>query len=61
LKQSNLNPFSVIEPLPTLRQVPKYLLSEAMRRSHGNKATAAMMLEITRSGLNKALKRAGLS
>jgi len=61
LKESDLNPFSVIDSFPSLRQAPKYLLSEAMRRSHGNKTTAAMMLGITRSGLNKALKRAGIS
>ena len=61
LGESNHNPFAVIEPLPTLRQAPKYLLVEAMRRSHGNKVTAAIMLGITRSGLNKALKRAGIN
>ncbi len=61
LEEKNHNPFSGIDPLPTLKEVPKYLLSEAVRRSHGNKATAAMMLGITRSGLNKALKRAGIN
>ncbi|MCD4677890.1 MAG: sigma-54 dependent transcriptional regulator [Desulfobacula sp.] len=61
LGENNHNPFAVIEPLPTLRQGPKYLLAEAMRRSHGNKVAAAMMLGITRSGLNKALKRAGIN
>ena len=60
-KAPGQNPLSGIETLPTLKQVSRYLLSEAMRRSHGNKATAAMILGITRSGLNKALKRAGIN
>jgi DNA-binding NtrC family response regulator len=55
-----LNPFSGIDPLPTLKQAPRFLMSEALTRSHGNRATAAMMLGITRSGLNKALKRSGM-
>ena len=61
LGENSLNPFFVIEPLPTLKEAPLYLLSEAIRRSHGNKVAAAMMLGITRSGLNKALKRAGIN
>ncbi len=56
-----MNPFSMVDPLPTLREAPHLLLSEAVKRSRGNKITAAMMLGITRSGLNKALKRAGMS
>jgi len=54
--QSN-NPYSLIEPLPTLRKAPGFLLSEALQRSHGNKDNAARILGITRSGLNKAIKR----
>jgi DNA-binding protein Fis len=60
LEQTDHNPLAGIEPLPTLKQAPRLLLTEAMRRSHDNKVAAAMMLGITRSGLNKALKRAGL-
>jgi len=59
--EENQNPFSTIDPLPTLKEVPAYLLTEAMRRSHGNSVAAAMTLGITRSGLNKALKRAGIN
>lgn len=59
-REISLNPFFGIDPLPTLKQAPKLLFSEALKRSHGNKVTAAMMLGITRSGLNKALKRAGI-
>ena len=55
-----VNPFGHIQPLPTLKQAPVYLLKEAMNRCGNNTAVAAMMLGITRSGLNKALKRAGL-
>jgi len=53
-------PYALVEPLPTLRDAPRLLLVEAMRRSNGNKDKAANMLRITRSGLNKALKRNGL-
>lgn len=60
-EKNNQNPFAVVDPLPTLKEVPHHLLSEAMTRSHGNRAAAARMLGITRSGLNKALKRAGIN
>lgn len=59
-KDDDSNPFEMIQPLPTLKEAPVHLLKEAMRRSRNNRAAAAMMLGITRSGLNKALKRANL-
>jgi len=46
------------DPLPTLKQVERLLVDEALRRSGGNQAIAAMMLGITRQALNKRLKKA---
>ncbi len=45
------------EPLPTIKQVERLLVDEALRRSGGNQAIAAMMLGITRQALNKRLKK----
>jgi DNA-binding NtrC family response regulator len=45
------------DPLPTIKQVERLLVDEALRRSGGNQAIAAMMLGITRQALNKRLKK----
>ena len=45
------------DPLPTLKQVERLLVDEALRRSGGNQAIAAMMLGITRQAINKRLKK----
>jgi transcriptional regulator with PAS, ATPase and Fis domain len=45
------------DPLPTLKQTELLLVDEALRRSGGNQAIAAMMLGITRQALNKRLKK----
>ncbi len=58
--QAPANPFSLIESLPTLKQAPIFLIKEALNRTRGNRGAAAMILGITRSGLNKALQRAGI-
>jgi DNA-binding NtrC family response regulator len=58
--QTSANPFSLIESLPTLKQAPVFLIKEALNRTKGNKEATAMILGITRSGLNKALQRAGI-
>jgi len=60
LNDSTNTPYSLIDPLPTLREAPSFLLTEALRRSHGNKDNASRILGITRSGLNKAIKRSKL-
>jgi DNA-binding NtrC family response regulator len=46
------------DPLPTIKQVERLLVDEALRRSGGNQAIAATMLGITRQALNKRLKKA---
>jgi len=45
------------DPLPTIKQVERLLVDEALRRSGGNQAIAAKMLGITRQALNKRLKK----
>ncbi|NNF98235.1 MAG: sigma-54-dependent Fis family transcriptional regulator [Desulfobacteraceae bacterium] len=55
------SPFSWMETLPTLKEAPKLLIQAAMHRCKGNTHAAARMLGITRSGLNKAIKRGNLS
>lgn len=58
--ESGTHPFSQIKVLPTLKEAPVHLIKEAMKRTGNNRTAAAMMLGITRSGLNKALKRADI-
>jgi len=51
------NPFSVCAELPTLRDADGLLIEEAMRRAEGNQASAARMLGLTRTALNRRLNR----
>jgi DNA-binding NtrC family response regulator len=51
------NWFCDMKKLPSLKQARRILIEEALRRSAGNQAVAAQMLGITRSGLNKLIKR----
>ena len=43
--------------LPSLKEAETFLVSEALRRSEGNQGIAASLLGITRTALNKRLKR----
>lgn len=45
------------DQLPTLKQAEQLLIDEAMQRSEGNQAVAAMHLGITRQALNRRLKK----
>jgi len=45
------------EQLPTLKQSEQMLISEALKRSEGNQAIAAMHLGISRQALNNRLRR----
>lgn len=45
-------------PLPTLKEVPKLLVEEAMKRSDGNQSLAARLLGVSQPALNKRLKKA---
>jgi len=56
-KETPLLSFS--EQLPTLRQAEQSLISEAMKRSDGNQAIAAMHLGISRQALNRRLRQRG--
>jgi transcriptional regulator with GAF, ATPase, and Fis domain len=53
-------PFRNFEALPTLKEASRLLLLEALVRASGNQGVAAGMLGISRTGLNKALKRSGI-
>ena len=53
-KETPLLSFS--EQLPTLKQAEQLLISEAMKRSDGNQAIAAMHLGISRQALNRRLR-----
>ena len=44
------------EKLPTLKEIEKTLITEAMKRSNNNQSIAAGLLGITRQALNKRLK-----
>ncbi|MFP4379572.1 MAG: sigma-54-dependent transcriptional regulator [Candidatus Sumerlaeia bacterium] len=59
--ENGSSPFASWEVLPFLKDVGPMLIVEAMRRSHMNQSVAAQLLGITRSGLNKALKRYEIS
>jgi len=56
-KKTSLLSFS--EQLPTLKQAEQLLISEAMKRSDGNQAIAAMHLGISRQALNRRLRQTG--
>jgi DNA-binding NtrC family response regulator len=43
--------------LPTLKEAEEMLVEEALKRSGGNQTTAAQMIGLTRSALNKRLIR----
>ncbi|MCK5197541.1 MAG: sigma-54-dependent Fis family transcriptional regulator [Spirochaetales bacterium] len=43
--------------LPTLKQTTELLISEAMKRAHGNQTSAASLLGISKQALNKRLLR----
>lgn len=49
---------SFSKQLPTLKQAEQALISEAMKRSDGNQAVAAMHLGISRQALNRRLRQA---
>ena len=51
-------PISFSEKLPTLKQAELLLIAEAMKRSAGNQAIAAMHLGISRQALNRRLRQA---
>jgi DNA-binding NtrC family response regulator len=48
---------SFSEQLPTLKQVERLLIDEAMKRSNGNQSIAALGLGISRQALNKRLQK----
>jgi DNA-binding NtrC family response regulator len=52
------NPFSSLESLPPLRRVNRLLIDEALHRSGGNQTIAAHLLGMSRTTLNKRLKKA---
>ena len=56
--RSSVVDFSNISPLPTLKEVSKLLIKEALERSGGNQAMAARTLGISRQALNRRIKDA---
>lgn len=50
-------PISFSEKLPTLKQAELLLIAEALKRSGGNQAIAAMHLGISRQALNRRLRQ----
>jgi transcriptional regulator with GAF, ATPase, and Fis domain len=50
-------PFAALRDLPTVRECQRLLIEEAMRRANGNQGVAAQLVSLSRTGLNKALKR----
>jgi DNA-binding NtrC family response regulator len=51
------NPFFSLESLPAIQRVTRLLIDEAMRRSGGNQTLAANLLGMSRTTLNKKLKK----
>ena len=50
------NPFSSFEVLPTREQVERFLIQEAMDRAGGNQSTAAGLIGMSRTALNRHLR-----
>jgi DNA-binding NtrC family response regulator len=53
---SGVNPFEVLETLPTFDDALELLLDEALRRSGGNQTVAARLLGVSQPALSKRLK-----
>jgi two-component system nitrogen regulation response regulator GlnG len=51
------NPFSACVDLPSLKDADVFLIEEAMKRAEGNQASAARILGLTRTALNRRLNR----
>lgn len=51
------SPFALLDRVPTLKEAEEKLIDEALRRSGNNQSQAALMLGMTREGLNKWLTR----
>ncbi|PLX89392.1 MAG: two-component system response regulator [Desulfuromonas sp.] len=52
-----VNPYTQLDPLPTLQQAGQLLVDEAMRRSEGNQSIASRLLGISQPALSKRLKK----
>ena len=48
-----------MERLPTIDEAEQMLIGDALRRTDGNQTLAARMLGMSRTTLNKRLKREG--
>ena len=57
MKQGNFILFDRSSALPSLKEAETILVREALRRSEGNQGIAASLLGVTRTALNKRLKR----
>jgi DNA-binding NtrC family response regulator len=53
----NGNPFAGIEALPTLQEASRLLIEEAMERAGGNQSTAAGLIGMSRTALNRRLRK----
>jgi len=51
------NPFAAIEVLPTMDEASRLLIEEAMERARGNQSTAAGLIGMSRTALNRRLKK----
>jgi len=55
-ERSGGNPFSGVEPLPTMREALDLLVDQAMERASGNQTLAARLVGVTQPALSKRLK-----
>lgn len=55
--EDEINVFSELETIPSIKSATQSLIDEAMRRTGGNQSLAAQLLGIAPSSLNKRLKR----
>jgi DNA-binding NtrC family response regulator len=51
------NPFAGIEVLPTMQEAARLLIEEAMERAKGNQTTAAGLIGMSRTALNRRMKK----
>lgn len=60
LDADDASPFKFFRELPTIKQLTRLLVEEAMKRSNGNQSIAARMLGISQPALSKRLKNISL-
>jgi DNA-binding NtrC family response regulator len=59
LAGGSVNPFTNLDRLPSIKEAERLLIEEALSRAKGNQSTAAGLIGMSRTALNRQLKKVG--